>query len=226
MSVTVHVATVQGTIEWLRLRMGRVTASRACTILTPGGKLSKSLTGTALRIIDERRWLARHPSGAVAGRDDDISASMVNGLLREPAARAWYELVAQGPVQQVGFVASDDGWWGYSPDGLVGDDGLLEVKSPDAHTHLSWLLDGVLPAEHRPQCHFGLWVTGRRWLNFLSWHPDYDENPLLVRIEPDEYTQRIGEAMEEFRVQYADIERRLELPPVHAPLTAEEPIIF
>jgi hypothetical protein len=103
---------------------------------------------------------------------------MARGHLLEPFAR---DLYAEhfDPVAECGFVslATPAGTLGYSPDGLIGDDGLIEIKCPQPKTHLRSLLTGEVPAEYYPQVQTGLAVAGRRWCDYISYSPGL---PLFV----------------------------------------------
>ena len=88
----------------------------------------------------------------------------------------------------VGFVYRDaDKLVGCSPDGIVGDDGLIELKCPKPGTHLRWLSVGTVPRQHSIQVQGQLWVSGLAWVDFMSYHPGLP--PLIVRAEPDEKLQ-------------------------------------
>ncbi|AYN55840.1 exonuclease [Arthrobacter phage Auxilium] len=115
------------------------------------------------------------------------SRDMERGTLSEPYARDIYaENYAPESVSQVGFMVREfDGYRiGYSPDGLVGDDGLIEIKSPRQKKHLATILAGEVPAEHMAQCQTGLLVSGRKWIDFISYNGGM---PLWhKRVAPDE----------------------------------------
>jgi hypothetical protein len=109
---------------------------------------------------------------------------MDRGSELEPHAVSEFEQVI-APVQRVGFIQLAEGVdVGGSPDGLVGDDGCLEVKCPKAETLIEWILDGELPNEHRMQCQGVLWLTGRNVCHFWGWHPQLI--PFHLEIERDE----------------------------------------
>lgn len=143
-----------------------------------------------------------------------VNDDMQRGLDEEPRARDMYsELYA--PVTETGLMVRDD--WGfrigYSPDGLVGDDGLIEVKSPRQKGHLATILGDGVPTEHMPQLQCGLLVSGRKWIDFISWsggmpmlrrrvYPQqrwfdaiigaaraFEENAMEIRREYDERTE-------------------------------------
>lgn len=117
--------------------------------------------------------------------DTPMTSDMWRGTECEPIARLRYaENYAE--VTQVGFMRrdDDDGWTlGYSPDGLVGDDGLIEIKAPRAKTHLRTVLADEIPARYIPQCQAALLVSGRSWLDFVSFVGGM--HLYVKRIEPD-----------------------------------------
>ncbi len=194
--------------EWWAVRRGVPTASCFDQIVTPTkGELSKSSVGYAHQLIAD----ALDPD---YGRVSDFAtAAMRNGTIMEPEARRYYTFETGVEVEQVGFCLDDDGRFGASPDGLAGADGLLELKSPTPKTHVGYLLAGTLPAEYRPQLHGQLIVTGRAWCDFMSYVVGFP--PLLVRVEPDDYTERLRVALDEF----ADM-----LDALRARVTALQPV--
>lgn len=113
-----------------------------------------------------------------------MTSDMWRGVESEPLARDVYDDVF-GKVTQVGFMRrEEDGWTlGYSPDGLVGDDGLIEIKAPRAKTHVRTILADEVPAHYMPQLQAGLLVSGRKWIDFVSY---VGGMPLYrKRVEPD-----------------------------------------
>jgi hypothetical protein len=128
---------------------------------------------------------------------------MMRGVNEEPRARLLYsERYAE--ARESGFMRRDEGDWtlGYSPDGLVGDDGLIEVKAPRAKKHLSTILSGEVPPEHMAQIQAGLLVSGRAWLDFISFCGGM---PMWVkRVHPDpEWAAAITEAVTRFETNAA-----------------------
>lgn len=168
----------QGSPEWLEARLGVPTASCFDKLITPTGKSSTQADGYANTLIAE--WL----SGASAGADLSGNQWVQRGNELEPQARAYYEFQTDCSVQQIGFVLRDDRQVGCSPDGLVTDVGLVEIKCPAPHTHVGYLLSGEAPAQYRPQVQGQMWITERNWCDFLSFHPLMP--PVLVRVERDD----------------------------------------
>lgn len=194
MSLTIFNELEQGTPEWLEARRGLITASAVGQFITPTGKVSASETSraAAVGIIAER----------ITGRIESIyvSQDMERGNLEEPLARELYEKHV-APVAQVGFMVRDFGGFkvGYSPDGLVGDDGLIEIKSRKPKKHLQTVLADVVPPENMAQIQAGLLVSGRAWCDYISY---CGGEPLWVkRVTPDEkWFETIREVAAQFEV--------------------------
>jgi len=180
-----HYDIEQGTEEWHSLRRGLITASAISRLITATGKPAKNDTsrGQLYQLLAERITGTTKPSFY----NDD----MARGHLLEPYARDLYRQhygVVHGVVRECGFITCEMNGitLGYSPDGLVADDGLIEIKSPRSNTHLRSLLTNEVPAEYMPQVQTGLAVSGRVWCDFVSYFPGL---PLYVKTVPrDEIT--------------------------------------
>jgi hypothetical protein len=166
---------VQGTPEWLQARIGLPTASGFENVLTAKTlKASASQGKYAAKLLAEW-WLG-------VSLDEQSSAFMERGTQLEPEARNWYAFTTGRTVQEVGFCLHDDGIAGYSPDGLVDDDGLIEIKCPSPAVHMGYKLFGF--DDYVLQTQGGLWITGRRWLDKVSYHPVIPS--VVQRVERDE----------------------------------------
>ena len=187
----------QGTEEWLRARAGIPTASEFDRIVTSGGKPS----------AQSRQYLCRLVAERVIGLSmEDPNEWMQRGSAIEREAVAWYELERGLTTTEVGFVTTDDGRWGCSPDRMVGNDGLLEVKCPAAATHIRYLLDGGPGLAYRPQTQGQMLVAGRRWVDFVSYCPGLP--PLLVRLLPDDdYQEVLQDSLVTFSSDLDDAEK-------------------
>lgn len=166
----------QGSALWKQARVGLVTASRCADVIA----MTKKGEGADRRnyrteLICERLTGVPYPRY--------VSAEMQWGINQEPFARAAYELQNDVLVDTVGFVLHPDvDRFGASPDGLVGEDGVLQIKCPNTSTHLSWMLDGVVPIEHMAQMLGELSCTERAWCDFVSFDPRLPEHlQLFVR---------------------------------------------
>lgn len=201
---------VQYSPAWWTIRCGRPTASAFDRIVTAKtGKASSAQLAYACELAGDLACLT--PNFFTERENRPKSYAMENGTNTEPEARRWYEMQRNLDVQQVGFVLDGKGQFGCSPDALVGDDGVLELKCPLLKTQAQYVIEGVLPDEYRPQTHSILWITKRKWLDFLSYAPGLP--PLLVRVEPDDYTAKLGAIAEEFWVTYMEVLRKLGLEP-------------
>ncbi len=168
--------------EWYKARCGIPTASDFDKIITSTGAPSKQRTKYMYQLVGER----------LGGIVDEgyQNFAMLQGIAKEDEARSLYELIVK-PVQKVGFCLSDCGRFGCSPDGLVEEDGLVEIKCPLISTHVEYLLKNKdeIPTDYFQQTQGQLLVTGRKWVDFLSYFPGLE--PLIVREEPDETFQRL-----------------------------------
>ena len=174
--------TVQGSPEWKAERVGNATASRFDDVQ------AKVKVGEAKGRIKYRVQLAteRLTGNPVEGYQN---AAMQWGIATEPEARMNYEAARGVVVEEVGFVKHPKiPNCGASPDGLVGSDGMVEIKCPESTTHLTWMEAGVLPSEHVAQIQGQMWVTGRQWVDFVSYDPRFPENLRLfiVRVPRDD----------------------------------------
>jgi hypothetical protein len=163
-TLTVHDELIQGSPEWLAQRCGMVTASVV-------GRLITAKTCKPAENDDSRGLTALLVAERITGHVDPVYVSddMLRGKMEEPRARDLYS-ETYAPAREVGFMVRTEPTWtlGYSPDGLVGDDGLIEVKAPRAKTHVATILSGEVPAHHMAQIQAGLLVSGREWLDFIS----------------------------------------------------------
>lgn len=179
--MTLHVFTdlVQGTDEWHDARRGIVTASVV-------GKLITARTLKPANNDESRGLTALLAAERITGVTEEtpMTSDMWRGVESEPYARDLYSGHYSQAVE-CGFMRLERDEWtlGYSPDGLVGDDGLIEIKAPRAKTHLRTILADEVPAQYVAQCQAALLVSGRAWLDFISYHGGM---PLLVkRVLPD-----------------------------------------
>ena len=155
----------QGSAEWHFARLGLPTSSEFDRILTPTLKPSKQAETTYL--YDK---LAEWAVGESQSADGGESPWMRRGTNMEAEARKWYEFEYGVTVEQVGLCLSDDGLIGCSPDGLVGEAGLVEIKNKSASHHIGSLL-GADAHAHRCQTQGQLLVTGREWVDLVLYSP-------------------------------------------------------
>lgn len=151
--------------EWFAARLGKVTASRVADLMamTKSG-YSVSRANYMAELICERL------TGSQAERFSN--AAMQWGTDVEPQARAAYEFITDAVVSEVGFVPHQTiEMFGASPDGLVGDFGLIEIKCPNTATHIETLLNEAVPAKYVTQMQVQMACTGREWCDFVSFDP-------------------------------------------------------
>lgn len=170
---------LQGDTAWLKLRVGKVTASEASNLLTPEFKLrTGEMPHTYLCEKVAEAWRGEPLPGF-------SSWATEQGAMLEDEARAWYALEHDDfPIQNVGFVETDDGRAGCSPDALLGDEGGLELKAPEPTNHVRYLLGGELPKQYVVQVHFSMWVTGRPWWRFVSYRRGFPA--FVLHVQRDE----------------------------------------
>ena len=162
---------IQGTDEWLQARVGKVTASRIADLMATlrDGKPGASYHNYMAELIAER--LTGVP------KEHFTNSAMMWGTEKEPEARSAYEFFHDVDVVEVGFVDHPSiPMAGASPDGLVGDVGLVEIKCPNTATHIETLLTGKIPDKYIKQMQFQLACTGRKWCDFLSYDPRMPEH--------------------------------------------------
>lgn len=172
----IHHDHAQGSPEWLAARKGCITGSRfkdAREKLAKGGP-SKAQLQYAMDTARERVGGTVPPKFA--------NAAMRTGTEQEPHARMHYEAITGNLVQEVGFITTDDGLFGLSPDGLIGDDGVLEVKTMvSSDTLFTAVADGDL-SSYIDQCNGYLWLLGRQWVDLVLWAPDLEAIGLAMTI--------------------------------------------
>lgn len=209
MTLTIYEELQQGSPEWLQARAGIVTASTVGKLLTSTGKVASNDTS---RTLTETLAIER-----VTGLVEYVhpSRAMQMGTLLEPTARELYEQ-HHAPVTEVGFIRTDlmDGTrLGYSPDGLVGDDGLLEIKSRTRRVQFQTIRLGKVPAANMAQLQCGLLVTGREWIDYCSYSPGM--HLFVKRVYPDlvwmgairnavaQAEEHIGDLIHDYRAEVA-----------------------
>lgn len=175
--------------EWYEIRRGKFTCSTLADLFMD--KKTKGYNEAINKVVFER----------LTG---DIPESFVNDYMRrgselEPFAREKYAVETFNNVEQVGFIEYSD-WFGYSPDGLVGEMGLIEIKCPKFSTLIDFALNKKIPKEYRYQMQGGLLASEREWCDFIMFHPKM--KILITKVHRDEETikaieQVLSESTEE-----------------------------
>ena len=171
----------QGSSEWLAAKLGKISASRMKELMTNGrgGTTSKTAETYMMDLIAERLTGESKPFF-----END---AMRHGTETEPQARAMFELDTGLDVREVAFIEHDD-YTLVSPDGLIGDDGLIEIKCPNTSTQIKRALSDDYAADYKDQIQMQLWVSNRKYCYFLSFDPRLDcaAGYLLQKVERDE----------------------------------------
>lgn len=167
----IHENIEQRSPEWHQLRLGRITGTRIAEMAAGKPATFENLC---------RKVAAEIITGVSADKPFQTTDAMQHGIDTEDDARTEYEIETMTHVKQVGFVSYGD-LFGVSPDGLIGDHGLVEIKCPQANTHVGYLLKaGSAWRAYRWQIMGQLWVTGRDWCDFVSYCPQFPEDQKLI----------------------------------------------
>lgn len=184
----------QNTPEWINARLGIPTASDFHKIITPFGKeggqaeeymnylLAETLAGAPVEDYEGNRWMKR-------------------GKEREGEAAEYYEFEKECDTRQVGFVTDEAHTMGASPDRLVGEDGMVEVKCPAPGTQVKYLIIGSVPRLYWPQLQGQLYVTGRKWVDLVLYHQLLPKE--IMRVKRDEpYLKEMERLITRFLTEY------------------------
>lgn len=190
----------QGTPEWLQCRIGIPTASEFSTVLAKGKDGGPSLTRAA--------YMRRIAAEIITGEplESFKSAAMERGNLMEGDARNYYSMLRDEEPQQVGFIRN--GAKGCSPDSLIGENGMLEIKTQRGDLLIETLSKGTFPAEHVAQCQGALWVAERDWIDICVYWP---KMPVFIqRAYRDEvYISRLCAAVDAFNTELGSLVNRI-----------------
>ena len=179
----------QNTPEWHECRRGVPTASRFADVISKGrgNQPSKTRSRYLYELLDE--IVSKEPTPEVN------TSQMERGHAVEDEAADLYAFERDVELVRVGFMMR--GRVGCSPDRLVGDDGMVEIKSKLPYLHWEIVAAGEMPKEHVPQVQGQLWVSGRQWCDFVSHYPR--RPPFITRVERDEkYIQTLAQAVADF----------------------------
>jgi hypothetical protein len=226
--VKIHRDVEQQSWDWFVLRAGKVTGSELGNLITDKGKIrdwKTAMPNSYLAIKLAEKWRGGPLETFIGNRQTD------QGNMTEATARAYFAALLDVDITTCGGIESDDGRLWCSPDGLIGETCGLEIKCPNADTHIGWLLDGrQVPEEHLLQVHFALFVSGWDSWQFLSYCKDLP--PLHVAVLPDaQMTDTIHDAVEDFEGRFEDAWKKLcEMnggpPPPRPAFTTPGPVKF
>jgi hypothetical protein len=191
----------QGSLEWMQVRLGIPTASQFDRIVTPK-KMAPATAADGYRAELLAEYLLGQPL------EWGTSGWMERGTDMEDEARRWYAFERDVDVEKVGFVTSACGRAGGSPDGLVGDDGGIEIKCLSAKNHVRHMLGESIATHHVGQVQGYLWLTGRKWWDVISYHPDLPS--VVERVTPNaEWVNAFEPALEAFSKKLESEKERL-----------------
>ncbi len=196
---------IQGTEDWHNVRLGKFTASKFSSLF------AKDSTGEFQNLVNKvvfEKLIGESPGDF---ESEYVSNYMKRGNEFEPEARQFYELTKFRKVNEVGFIELNE-WCGCSPDGLIGNKGMLEIKCLKYSTHINLCLSGKIIPKYHYQMQGQLWVAEREWCDFYVYHPKL--KPFLKRVKRNEddiakIKQKISEVVEiaKRRIEYLKTEK-------------------
>jgi hypothetical protein len=193
----------QGTAEWYEARLGIPTASEFATVLMKGRK-------KGAESVTRKKYMCRLAAERVTGepREPVTSRHLERGKVMEPEARELYEFAHGVECQQVGFIRDNDKRAGCSPDSLVGEDGMLEIKSAFPEFIVEMIDSSGDPSEHTAQRQGNLWLAKREWIDLLVYWPGMP--PYECRTYRDEpYIKTLDEEVERFNDELDELTERV-----------------
>jgi putative phage-type endonuclease len=195
----------QRTEEWFKQRLGKVTASKIADVIAK----TKTVVSASRENYSTQLTLER-----LTGQQAEFytNAAMEWGTATEPQARTAYEVYREVLVDEVGFIDHPTiAMSGASPDGFVGDDGLVEIKCPESKTQMDTLLNQKVPTKYMPQMQWQMACTGRKWCDFVSYDPRMPQNLQIFvqRVERNDLYIKMLE--DEVKTFLEEIEQKVEI---------------
>jgi len=200
--VTIYNDIHQRSEEWHNIRLGRVGGSES-SVLSVKGKSESGLGAAAFTLLYEKAYeiIQKEPV-----KENIVTFAMQRGMDLEPEAIHEYELSKMVKVNQVGYILNSDfKYAGYSPDGLVGEDGLIEVKCPGNSEFMRQIITNEIPKQYFFQMQWGMFISGRKWCDYVVYNPDYDKSPLYI-----DRVDRIEKTIETLKANYLAFESELD----------------
>jgi hypothetical protein len=190
----------QGSPEWFAARAGIPTASQFATVMASGRGGAESKT--------RRTYMLKLAGEIITGdpMDSFSNAHTERGHEMEPEARNFYAFRHDVDLQLIGFIRNGNA--GASPDSLIGENGLLEIKTKLPHLLIDVTLRGEFPTDHKAQCQGQLWIAEREWIDLICYWPKME--PFIARAYRDEeYIKQLAQAVDQFNDELAEIIARL-----------------
>lgn len=200
--VTIYNDIHQRSEEWHNIRLGRVGGSES-SVLSVKGKSESGLGAAAFTLLYEKAYeiIQKEPV-----KENIVTFAMQRGMDLEPEAIHEYELSKMVKVDQVGYILNSDyKYAGYSPDGLVGEDGLIEVKCPGNSEFMRQIITNEIPKQYFCQMQWGMFISGRKWCDYVVYNPDYHKSPLYI-----DRVDRIEKTIETLKANYLAFESELD----------------
>jgi len=199
----VQIKAEQRTPEWFEARLGRATASRF------GDIMAKTRSGYA---ACRKNYLAELLIQRLTKQipENYQSPAMLWGVENEPVAALQYTLETGNEVEETSLWLHDSIEAGASPDGLIGNDGVLEIKCPNSATHIETLHTGKLPTQYKAQVQGQMWITDRKWCDFVSYDPRLPENAQMIIIRVQRDDDYIGQLINEIQDFLEELDKELE----------------
>ena len=202
----------QRTDEWHTQRLGRLSGSNAHDMLSRKKPETKARRNLRVALASERVF-------GQSAQSDYTNSAMEWGIEQEPHAINAYEAHTFTEVTPVGYVFHNKRWLGCSPDGFVGEEGVLEVKCPHQMAvhweNLQAIQQGKIPARYLPQLRHNLWLTGREWIDLCSYYPAWSDEEgmglVIARFSReeaklDEYATLASDFLEEVKATQTEME--------------------
>jgi putative phage-type endonuclease len=200
--ITIHNDIHQRTEEWYKIRLGRVGGSES-SVLSVKGKSQSGLGAAAFTLLYEKAYeiIQKEPV-----KENIVTFAMQRGMDLEPEAIHEYELIKMVKVDQVGYILNSDlKYAGYSPDGLVGEDGLIEVKCPGNSEFMRQIITMEIPKQYLCQMQWGMFLSNRSWCDYVVYNPDYTKSPLYI-----DRVDRNDKMIETLKANYISFESELD----------------
>jgi len=192
----------QRTEEWFEARRGKITSSKVKVLMAKRG-LGETANTYARQLVADSllEWF----------EEGFVSKDMQRGIDLEPEAREAYEAETLQKVTEEGFITENE-HEGSSPDGLVGDNGQIEIKCPNVDNHMKYLLMDSCPAEYYDQVQHQLYCSGRDWNDFVSYNNNFKQEHQLkiIRVYPnEEWVEAYETRREEFLIVINNYKEKL-----------------